>query len=123
MHLDRMTLVGSNAGAGIVEPEPLFVTAPDDPFQLLLRHRLAVVSQGREQRLDLDPAGLVEGDPYARGLVPQYQGQEPRSPTIVHVTSVSPRPVGGTAQAEGSATRPSSAGEARCSLRGSTRTV
>ena len=47
-----------------------------------------MISKGREQHLDIDPACSIEGDPYARGLVSQYQRQELGSPTIVHADIV-----------------------------------
>jgi len=84
IHLDRVTLVGSNTRIGGIEGEALFVAAPHDPFELLLRHRLAVVGERRQQHLDLDPAGSIERDPYARGLVSQDQGQKPGGPAVVH---------------------------------------
>lgn len=52
-----------------------------------------MVSKGREQHLNLDPAGSIESDSYARRLVSQHQGQELGGPTIVHQDSVAPRPL------------------------------
>jgi hypothetical protein len=51
-----------------------------------------MVSKGREQHLNLDPAGSIKSDSYARRLVSQHQGQELGGPTIVHQDSVAPRP-------------------------------
>ena len=110
IHVDRMALVGSDPRGRSIKSEALLVAGTDDSVKLFARYRAAMLGQSREQHLDVHPAGAIKGDPYARRLVPQDQGQEPGGSPIVHLHSVAPATGGGGLTWRRSATQPGSPG-------------
>jgi len=77
VHRDGMALVGANQGMVSVEGIPLLVVGPDDLFQRFHVDLVAgrAVDPG-EQRADICPAVLIEGEPDGLGLMAENEGYE-----------------------------------------------
>jgi hypothetical protein len=74
---DGMALVGANQGMVSVEGIPLLLVGPDDLFQRFHVDLVAgrAVDPG-EQRADICPAVLIEGDPDGIRLMTENEGYE-----------------------------------------------
>lgn len=71
--LDAVPLAGADPGA--LDREALLVVGGDDVVQFRPGEPEAVCGRRGDQRVDLDPAGLVEGEPDGLGLMAQMSGQ------------------------------------------------
>ena len=69
LDLDRVALVGADARAVFADCEALLVAGRDDMRELVARDRGAVRGRGGEERGHVGPAGAIERDTDALGLV------------------------------------------------------
>ena len=74
--LHRVPLMGAAPPAVGGQPEPLLGAGSDELLELSTGQMPSMRGHPGEQRVDIDPACLVERDPDRRGLVPQYEAQE-----------------------------------------------